>query len=169
MYVLRSKKVELWRPVYVAGIFAGVVVLGMLVVREFDSSATLGVAISIASFVLLVGLVRVLNWWFTAGRTMVSVDESVLVRGRFRTVRFPPQEVRSVSILPGEWRPEWSRWAVHPVVVFELRDGRRISRQLLLDANGVLREGPRLQAAIAQAVGEHEEGPDAGFGDDRST
>ena len=58
---------------------------------------------------------------------------------------------------------------MHPVVVFELRDGRRISRQLLLDANGVLREGPRLQAAIAQAVGEHEEGPDAGFGDDRST
>lgn len=169
MYVLRSKKSQLWRPAYVAVIFAGVVVVGTLVAREFDSSATLGVAVSIAFFVLLVGLVRVLNWWFTAGRTMVSVGESVMVRGRFRTVRFPPQEVRSVVILPGEWRPEWSRWAVHPVVVFELRGGRRISRQLLLDTNGVLREGPRLQAAIAQAAGGRENGPDAGLGEEMST
>ncbi|WP_285101146.1 hypothetical protein [Promicromonospora sp. MEB111] len=155
MYVLRSKKSELWRPVYVAGILASVAFLGLLAARLVDSSATLSVAVTIAVFVLLVGLVRVLNWWFTAGRTRVSVSrEALLVRGRLRTVRLQPQDVASAYILPGEWRPEWSRWAVHPRVVLELRDGRQISRQVLLDSNGVLREGPKLHSAVVEAAGQ---------------
>lgn len=153
MYILRSKRPELWRPMYVAAIGAAVAYIGLLVAREFDSSVTLGVAAVIAAFVFFIGVVRVLIWWFTAGRTMVRVsDESVLVRGRFRTVRLEPRDVRSAYVLPGERRPEWSHWAVHPRIVFELQDGRQVSRQVLLDSNSALHEGPRLQTAITHAA-----------------
>lgn len=150
---------------YVAAIGAVVSFVGVLAAREFDPSATLGVAVVIAVFVLLVGVVRVLNWWFTAGRTIVRVsDEVLLVRGRFRTVRLEPQGVRSAYIQPGERRPEWSRWAVHPEIVLELRNGQRISRQVLLDSEAVLREGPRLHAAVVQAARKGDEGSGVGHG-----
>lgn len=161
---VRSKKSQLVRPMYSAGLMAIPVAIGLTIVQRMDESAPPGLPfISIA--ILLVGLARVLNWWFTAGRTCITVcDDAVVLRGRFRTVRLSPKEIVDVWIVPGEWRPEWSRWAVHPKVVLELEDGGRISRQILLDSNAVLREGPRLRDAIREAARGQDEigrpGPD---------
>lgn len=152
MYMLRSKSSQLWRPLWAAAIMALVILAATPFVSMYDSQART-VLPGLSVVVIFVGVVRVLNWWFTAGRTSVSVNDNVVVlRSRFRTVRLRSKDVESAAILPGEWRPEWSRWAVHPKIVLELRDGRRVSRQVLLDSNGVLREAPRLQAAIAQAA-----------------
>jgi len=141
----------------VSAIISGVVMLGVPVIGLIDGSARSYLPF-IAIVALVVGFVRVFSWWFIAGRTMIVVSSEVVIRSRFRTIRFRLEDIDSAVISPGEWRPEWSRWAVHPEVILELRDGRRISRPLLLDSKGMLREGPRLHAAFVHAARKPDEG-----------
>lgn len=158
MFTIRSKKAQLLRPLFASTVLSGVVLAGLIVVRLADDSAPPDI-LYIPIVVFLIGPIRMFNWWFSAGRTQVSViGHEVVLRGRLRTVRIPSDEIADSRIVPGEWRPEWSRWAVHPQIVIKLRGGKEISRRVLLDSESVLRKGPELHKAIIDSATGHDVG-----------
>lgn len=133
-------------------VLAALAAAGLMLIQATDESAPVGLP-WFAAAIVVIGFVRVFNWWFTAGRTMLPADaERIVLRSRFRSIEVSRADVSGAQIIPGERRPEWSRWAVHPQICLELKGGRKIYRQVLLGQEAIARDSESLRAAIFESA-----------------
>ena len=104
---------EIWRPFRAYGVIAGVATFAAVIGRVRGDDTLVAVCFAFAGVAALLAPVRTATWRLRPARVTVTCDETaVYFRRGGRVVRSCPwSAVQELSVVPGDGRPEWSRWA----------------------------------------------------------